>query len=137
MKKIVPLLLSFVMIAAVFAACGGKKTQSGTVTPGQGFNNAGYVEIECTRDGTCEFTANDASVSANITWEAYTFSQPFEDGLRYIPQASYAEHASFSSEGTIPVKRGDYLYIYCSENAFTADSADDVHEDASLTYTIR
>lgn len=138
MKKIFSIALLLVLIITMCCSCGKKEPQTGTISSIDCFDNAGFATaIECNQGGTCDFTASESSVANNITWEAYVFSKRFDDAPRYIPQASFKEHTTISSTGNIKVKSGDYLYIYCSENSFTVDSAENIHKDASLSYSIQ
>ena len=137
MRKHFSIALLLILIIATCCSCGRTEPQAGTISPRQGFDNAGFVEITCEQGGSCDFIANDVSISHNITWEAYVFSKSFDDALRYIPQSSYKDHIDISTAGTIKVKKGDHLYIYCSENSFTLDSVESSHADASLAYSIK
>ena len=138
MKKNISIALFLILITTVCCSCGKKEPQTGVISSIDCFDNAGFsAAIKCKQSGACEFTANESSVSNNITWEAYVFSKPFDDAPRYIPQASFKDHTTISSTGSIKVKGGDYLYIYCSENSFTVDSAEVIPKDASLSYSIQ
>lgn len=138
MKRIISILLLLILITTVCCCCGKKEPQTGTISSIDCFDNAGFATaIECNQGGTCDFTASESSVATNITWEAYVFNKPFDDAPRYIPQASFRDHTTITSTGSIKVKNGDYLYIYCSENSFTVDSAEDIPKDVSLSYSIQ
>ena len=47
---------------------------------------------------------------------------PFEDGARYLIQANTP---ALSGDGELEIAEGKYIYVACSENAFTADAASD------------
>ncbi len=121
----------------MICSCGKQEPQSGTITPAQSFDNAGFTEIYCERSGDCKFTANDISVSGGITWKVFVFTEKFDDAPRYIPQAQYQGFAELSSEASAAVRKGNYLYVYCSENDFTLGSKDEITEGAEVTYSIQ
>ena len=131
MKKIVVFLLAFVMIMA-FAACGANEEKSfATVTAKGCFGDAGYIQlfkdgVEKTSEIT--FTAED---SENVEWSVYVFDEAFDDGFRYISQAA---EPVLAGDGTVSVEAGQFVYIYCSVNEFTADAPD---ENAKLNITFK
>ena len=137
MKKFLSLVLIALILCLTLCACGKKEPQTGTITPETGFDNAGFTEVVCEVSGTCDFAANSISESNDITWEVYVMDKPFTDAFRYIPQASFNAYADISTAGAATVKKGDCLYIYCSENAFTLGSKDEITAGAELTYTIK
>ena len=129
MKKIVVFLLVFATVMS-FAACGANEKNSfATVTAKNCFGDAGYVEFF--KDGVAEskeltFTAED---SENVEWSVYVFDEAFDDGFRYISQAA---EPVLVGDGTVSVEAGQFVYIYCSVNEFTADAPD---ENAKLNIT--
>lgn len=129
MKKIVVFLLVFATVMS-FAACGANEKKSfATVTAKKCFGDAGYVEFF--KDGVAEskeltFTAED---SENVEWSVYVFDEAFDDGFRYISQAA---EPVLVGDGTVSVEAGQFVYIYCSVNEFTADAPD---ENAKLNIT--
>ena len=129
MKKIFVFLLAFAMVMS-FAACGAKEEKSfATVTAKGCFGDAGYIQFF--KDGVEEateltFTAED---SENVEWSVYVFDEAFDDGFRYISQAV---EPALVGDGTISVEAGQFVYIYCSVNEFTADAPD---ENAKLNVT--
>ena len=129
MKKIVVFLLVFATVMS-FAACGATEEKSfATVTAKNCFGDAGYVEFF--KDGVAEskeltFTAED---SENVEWSVYVFDEAFDDGFRYISQAA---EPVLVGDGTVSVEAGQFVYIYCSVNEFTADVPD---ENAKLNIT--
>ena len=129
MKKLVVFLLAFAMVTA-FAACGANDEESFVTITAKGcFGDAGYVQLY--KDGvseSCEltFTAED---SENVEWSVYVLDEEFEDGFRYIAQSA---EPVIVGDGTISVEEGQFVYIYCSVNEFTADSPD---ENAKLNIT--
>ncbi len=129
MKKIVVFLLAFAMVMS-FAACGENEEKSfATVTAKGCFGDAGYIQlfkdgVEKTSEIT--FTAED---SENVEWSIYVFDEAFNDGFRYISQAA---EPVLVGDGTVSVEAGQFVYIYCSVNEFTADAPD---ENAKLNIT--
>ena len=122
MKKIVVFLLVFATVMS-FAACEANEEKSfATVTAKYCFGDAGYVEFF--KDGVAEskeltFTAED---SENVEWSVYEFDAGFDDGFRYISQAA---EPVLVGDGTVSVKAGQFVYVHCSVNEFTADSPDE------------
>ena len=152
MKKSFIVLLALVMIAAL-VACGAKENgpTDPTVTqeeqtseatteeatdavaeedePGifttveakDCFNNAGFVELIDGATDAAEFIFASEESDA-VEWSVYVFDEAFEDGFRYIKQAA---DPVLVGDGTVSVEVGQYVYVYCSVNEFTADSADE------------
>ena len=152
MKKSFIVLLALVMIAAL-VACGAKENEptGPTVTqeeqtseatteeatdavaeedePGifttveakDCFNNAGFVELIDGATDAAEFIFASEESDA-VEWSVYVFDEAFEDGFRYIKQAA---DPVLVGDGTVSVDVGQYVYVYCSVNEFTADAADD------------
>lgn len=92
------------------------------VTAKGSFDSAGVTAMLCDATETYSFTAS----SEDVTWSVFILDAPFTDGLRYLPQA---ETPALEGNGTLPIEEGKYIYILCSENAFTADAP----SDAALT----
>ena len=152
MKKSFIVLLALVMIAAL-VACGAKENEptDPTVTqeeqtseatteeatdavaeedePGifttveakDCFNNAGFVELIDGATDAAEFIFASEESDA-VEWSVYVFDEAFEDGFRYIKQAA---DPVLVGDGTVSVDVGQYVYVYCSVNEFTADAADE------------
>ena len=85
------------------------------------FYNAGFVELIDGATDAAEFifTSED---SDNVEWSVYIFDEAFEDGYRYIKQAA---EPVLVGDGTITFDVGQYVYVYCSVNEFTADTPDE------------
>ena len=140
MKKIIALLM-VISLAVCFAACGKTGDTSGetsseiaaetineaerrliinsepfVITAKDGFDNAGVTELVCDADATYSFTANDDSAS----WSIYVLDEKFEDGARYLSQAN---EPALEGNGNLEIAEGKYIYVLCSESAFSADSA--------------
>ena len=129
MRKVVVFLLAFAMVM-VFAACGANEEKSfATVTAKGCFGDAGYIQFF--KDGVEEATelTFTAENSEAVEWSVYVFDEAFDDGFRYISQAA---DPVLVGDGTISVEAGQFVYIYCSVNEFTADAPD---ENAKLNIT--
>ena len=152
MKKSLIILLAIVMIAAL-VACGAKENepteptdanveQTSEVTTEEAteavieedepsifttieakdcFNNAGFVELVDGATDAAEFIFASEESDA-VEWSVYVFDEAFEDGYRYIKQAA---DPVLVGDGTVSVEVGQYVYVYCSVNEFTADAADE------------
>ncbi|GEM_PF-5128350 len=133
MKKRFLMVLTIAVLMAAAVGCGNKAAFSAVVTPADGFDNAGYTEFECTETGNYIFEANDVSDKAGITWNVYVFDKPFEDAFRFIPQSGEFEAAISGSGGEMDIKKGQYYYVYCSENGFTLGGKDEITKGAELS----
>ena len=152
MKKSFIVLLALVMIAAL-VACGAKENEPTdptvtqeeqtseatteeatdavaeedepsiftTVEAKDCFNNAGFVELIDGATDAAEFIFASEESDA-VEWSVYVFDEAFEDGFRYIKQAA---DPVLVGDGTVSVDVGQYVYVYCSVNEFTADAADE------------
>ncbi len=92
------------------------------ITAKDGFNNAGVTELICDATETYSFTSSDEAT----TWDIYLLDNRFEDAARLLPQA---EKPALKGDGNLEIAEGKYIYIVCSESAFTGDAA----SDATLT----
>ena len=152
MKKGLIILLAIVMIAAL-VACGVKENEPTdptdanveqtsevtteetteavaeedepsiftTVEAKDCFDNAGFVELIDGATDAAEFIFASEESDA-VEWSVYVFDEAFEDGFRYIKQAA---DPVLVGDGTVSVEVGQYVYVYCSVNEFTADAADE------------
>ena len=121
MKKIVIFLLAFAMLTA-FSACGANDEECfATVTAKDCFGNAGYIEFVAGAEKSAEYIF-EAADSENVEWSVYVFDEAFADGFRYISQAA---EPVLVGDGTVSVEEGQFIYIYCSVNEFTADAPDE------------
>ena len=152
MKKSFIILLALVMIAAL-VACGAKENEPTdptdanveqtsevtteetteavaeedepsiftTVEAKDCFDNAGFVELIDGATDAAEFIFASEDSDA-VEWSVYVFDEAFEDGFRYIKQAA---EPVLVGDGTVSVEVGQYVYVYCSVNEFTADAADE------------
>ena len=151
MKKGLIILLALVMIAAL-VACGAKENEPTepdvyeeqtseviteestaavaeedepsiftTIEAKDCFNNAGSVELIDGATDAAEFIFASEESDA-VEWSVYVFDEAFEDGYRFIKQAA---DPVLVGDGTVSVEVGQYVYVYCSVNEFTADAADE------------
>ena len=88
------------------------------ITAKEGFENAGVTELLCDATATYSFTSS----SEDVKWDIYVLDSKFEDGARYLAQA---EKPALEGDGNLEIAEGKYIYVVCSENAFTADAASD------------
>ena len=127
MKKWIVLFLVVTMM--MLSACGtNEENDFTTVLAKDCFGNAGYIELiaGAEKSAVYNFTAVN---SDEVEWSVYVFKDAFDDGYRYIAQATAP---ALVGDGTISVDKGQYVYIYCSVNEFTTDTAD---EKAKLNIT--
>ena len=151
MKKSFIVLLALVMIA-VLVACGAKENEPTepdayeerttevtteevteevaeeeepsiftTIEAKDCFYDAGFVELIDGATDAAEFIFASEESDA-VEWSIYVFDEAFEDGYRYIKQAA---EPVLVGDGTVSVEVGQYVYVYCSVNEFTADTADE------------
>ncbi len=149
MRKIIILFLVFAMLFSLLSckkeepvqeslpekeeASGEKEKQETvilTVEAKDCFDSAGYVELVSGAEKDCDITFA-AENSEEVEWSVYVFDEAFADGFRYISQAS---EPVLVGDGTVSVKAGQFVYVYCSVNAFTADSPE---ENAKLNITVK
>ena len=130
MKKIVIFLLAFAMLT-VFAACGANDEESfEAINAKDCFMEAGYIEYIAGAEKDCDITFA-AENSEAVEWSVYVFDEAFADGFRYISQAA---EPVLVGDGTVSVKAGQFVYVHCSVNEFTADSSD---ENAKLNVAVK
>lgn len=131
MKKALSLMLLLICVALLFTACSNtapttEEAEVMLVSCEEGYNNAGFVGFETELAGTYTFAARN---SDGIEWAVYLFDEEFSDGLRYISQAA---EPLLTEDGSLTLEAGQFVYIYCSANAFT-DLAP--NNDAALLVT--
>lgn len=88
------------------------------ITAKEGFDNFGITALICDATETYSFTASDE----NTTWSVFVLDKEFADGARYLPQA---ETPALEGDGTLEIEAGKYIYILCSENSFSGETASD------------
>ncbi len=92
------------------------------VTAKDGFDNAGVTALVCDASATYSFKAS----SADTTWKVFVLDEEFTDGARYLAQA---QTPVLEGDGTLTIDEGKFIYVLCSESAFSADAP----TDATLT----
>ena len=96
-----------------------------TVTAEDGFESAGTTAYIC--DATEKYLFR--SSTSRVTWKVYVLDKPFEDGIRYLSQA---ETPALVGDGVVKIAEGKYVYVVCSDNAFSSDSPSDAKVE--ITY---
>lgn len=81
------------------------------------FDGYGYVHQLCDQTGVYDFSAIN---SDGVTWEVYILDKEFDDAERFIPQAY---EKALSGNGSLSVKEGEWIYIYCPCNQWTMQVA--------------
>jgi ABC-type glycerol-3-phosphate transport system substrate-binding protein len=129
MKKRIVLFLMVTMM--ILSACGtNEENDFTTVLAKHCYGSAGYTELiaGAEKSAVYNFTAEN---SADVEWSVYVLDEAFEDGYRYIAQFT---EPVLIGDGIISVDAGQYVYVYCSVNEFTAEVAD---ENAKLNITVK
>ncbi len=91
------------------------------------FKEGGFVSFLALK--TTKLTVTVDSAYAEVGFEIYVLDDKFGDALRYIPQTY---EPLLAESGELNVTAGQYVYIYCTVNSFTA--AEPV-EGATVTFT--
>ncbi|MBR5121462.1 MAG: hypothetical protein IKU89_02825, partial [Oscillospiraceae bacterium] len=91
---------------------------------------AGFTLLIAGATETCEYTFT-AENSEDIVWSVYVFDEEFDDGLRYIKQAT---EPILAGDGSVVINAGQFVYLYCSSNEFTTDA---INESAKLNITTK
>lgn len=89
-------------------------------------DNLDTYEFEVKEDGTYTFT--DPVIDSDLYWDIYVLDEQFRDGVRFIKQA---HEPSGQTPLTVNLKAGQWVYCFCSRDAFT--SAEKI--DCKLTIT--
>ena len=127
-QRILTLLFAVVM---VFTACNSAAEKSFAVIAAQDcYENAGYIEFIAGAEKSEEyiFTAEN---SDTVDWSIYVFDQEFDEGFRFIAQAA---PPVLVGDGELSIAAGQFVYVYCSVNEFTADAPDG---NAKLKVTVK
>lgn len=141
MKKLIAFLLSLTILATLVACKNSEETPLETTQVNEEkvfavieakncFYNAGFIELVAGAVETCEYTFT-AENSNEIVWSVYVFDKKFDDGFRYIKQAT---EPILVGDGKVLVNAGQFVYLYCSSNEFTTDVID---ENAKLNVTVK
>lgn len=80
------------------------------------FLNCGFTCWVC--DATGSYNVSADSGSEDVTWSVYVLEEEFEDADRYIAQA---HDPVLEGSGTLSLTEGQYVYVKCGANDFTAD----------------
>ena len=135
MKKLICAILAATMLSVLLTGCASAPSTpsvpSKTVTASECYDSM-FAYFVAEDSGNYTFTAKN---SDSIGWAVYILDEEFPEAHRYIIHAEQPELEGTGNIelGTLPVKAGQYVYIYCSVNAFTADEPD---ASASLDVTI-
>ena len=89
------------------------------------FESDGYQIVLANSSTKVTVTVDDAA--KDVEFAVYVLDEKFSDSMRYISQSN---EPVLNGAGSIDVKAGQYLYVYCSVNALTADAP---LEGASIT----
>ena len=125
------IVLFIVVTMVMLFACGlNTNNDFATVLAKDCYGSAGYTELiaGAEKSAVYNFTAEN---SADVEWSVYVLNEAFEDGYRYIAQFT---EPVLIGDGIISVDAGQYVYVYCSVNEFTAEVAD---ENAKLNITVK
>lgn len=76
----------------------------------------GYYNLVCEKSGTYRFLHVQGDES-DTQWQVYILDEEFNDAERYIP---HAYEAALTEEGELDIAEGQYIYVYCSANEWTA-----------------
>ena len=140
MKKWIVMLLAMAMVVAL-TACGKAEEKPAetvaaveeifaTLEAKDCFYDAGFVELIAGAEAAAVYGFAGENSEA-VQWSVYVLEEAFEEGYRYIKQVS---EPVLVGDGEVAVEPGQFVYVYCSANEFTADAAD---ENAKLNVTIK
>ena len=91
------------------------------------FEGAGFT---CFIAGSsCRYTVDMDTDDGAVEWSIYLLDDKFTDPERFIPQA---HEPALTESGYLTVEKGQYVYVCCSVNTFTAGAP---HEGAAVTFT--
>lgn len=88
-----------------------------TVKAGE-VDSYGYAVYPCEMTGTYHF---EASNSENTEWKVYVLDKEFDGSL---DELSSKNQPVLEGDGKITVRKGQYIYVYCSANETTQETAD-------------
>ncbi|MCD8190447.1 MAG: hypothetical protein LUD78_09565 [Clostridiales bacterium] len=87
-----------------------------------------YQAISVTAEG---FSPNDVGCDEEeVEWTFYVLDEPFDDAVRYLPQAC---DSVLEGDGSFEVEQGQYVYCMCNISAFTADEMPEGNNTLTLT----
>lgn len=121
MKKVITLVLALMMAVSAAGCSAEEESAFATLEAKDCYDEAGFTELIAGAEAALdiEFTAVD---SENVEWSIYVFDEAFDDGFRYISQSS---EPVLTGDGTVSIEAGQFVYVYCSVNEFTADAPDE------------
>lgn len=91
-------------------------TESGIIILATDCDSYGYFNFVCEKSGTYRFLHVQGD-TAETQWQVYILDKEFTDAERYIP---HAYEAALAEEGELDITEGQYVYVYCSANEWTA-----------------
>lgn len=74
-------------------------------------------EFEVKETGTYSFSCNPSD--GKTSWDIYVLDEKFEDALRYLTTAYSPTLTATKDASTHELKKGQFVYCVCSQNAFT------------------
>ncbi|MCD7843257.1 MAG: hypothetical protein LUG17_01355, partial [Clostridiales bacterium] len=87
-----------------------------------------YQAVSVTAEG---FSPGDVDCDAEeVVWTFYVLDEPFDDAVRYLPQAC---DSVLEGDGSFEVEQGQYVYCMCNISAFTADEMPEGNNTLTLT----
>ncbi|MCD7887294.1 MAG: hypothetical protein LUG44_06715 [Clostridiales bacterium] len=87
-----------------------------------------YQAVSVTAEG---FSPADVGCDAEeVAWSFYVLDEPFDDAVRYLPQAC---DSVLEGDGSFEVEQGQYVYCLCNVSAFTADEMPEGQNTLTLT----
>ncbi len=87
-----------------------------------------YQAVSVTAEG---FSPADVDCDAEeVVWTFYVLDEPFDDAVRYLPQAC---DSVLEGDGSFEVEQGQYVYCMCNISAFTADEMPEGQNTLTLT----
>lgn len=104
--------------------------ESAVITSEDAYDGAFSFTVQ--QKGMYTFSIDNAEGYEDVTWDIYVLEEPFEEAVRYIPQA---ETPALRGEGGLALTEGQVVYCFCSVNSFT-NTLEEVTGASTLTYTI-
>ncbi len=87
-----------------------------------------YQAVSVTAEG---FSPDDVGCDAEeVVWTFYVLDEPFDDAVRYLPQAC---DSVLEGDGSFEVQQGQYVYCLCNISAYTADEMPEGQNELTLT----
>lgn len=78
-----------------------------------------------------DFSPDDVGCDAEeVVWTFYVLDEPFDDAVRYLPQAC---DSVLEGDGSFEVQQGQYVYCLCNISAYTADEMPEGQNELTLT----